>query len=218
MSKDEYFNWVNDWLSECLRVLKQDGRIAINIPFEVNMKHNTNERVFISSEYWERMRRIGFKWFGIVRLEEIAAQRSRFTAWGSYLSPSMPYCYNAEECVLLAYKDSPKKLQKGETDLTKEDFIEYVSGCWKYRAETHGLTMANFSLDIPFKTIKLLTWKNDLVLDPFCGSGTTGLACAHLERNFIGFEISEKYTKISKNRIQDHIDKQNCALIDFMNS
>ena len=213
--RSEYFIWVNKWLSECFRVLKPDGRIAINIPFEVNMKHSSNERVFISSEYWQLMHSIGFKWFGMIRLNEIATQRAKFTAWGSWLSPSMPYCHNAEECLLLAYKESPKKLEKGETDLTKEEFVEYVSGVWGYRAETRGLTMANFSLDIPVKAIKILSWIGDNVLDPFTGSGTTGVAAIKLKRNFIGFEISEKYYKIAKDRVQYVIDKKNCALSDM---
>lgn len=212
MNKKDYFDWVNKWLLECYRVLKIDGRIAINIPFEVNMKHNSNERVFISSEYWHIMNSIGFKWSGMVRLEEVATQRAKLTAWGSWLSPSMPYIHNAEECVLLAYKEIPKKLNKGETDLTKEEFIEYVSGVWQYRAETQPLTKVCFSEDIPYKAIKLLTWIGDTVLDPFCGSGTTGLCCAKLNRNFIGFEISPSYYKIAINRIQDYIDRKNCSL------
>jgi site-specific DNA-methyltransferase (adenine-specific) len=215
LSKKDYFGWVQNWLSKCYRSLKPDGRIAINVPFEVNMKHD-NERVFISSEYWVQMRNVGFKWFGLVRLEEIATQRARFTAWGSYLSPSMPYVHNAEECVLLAYKENPKKINKGETDLTKKEFIEYVSGVWSYRAETQPMTKVCFSKDIPYKAIKLLTWKGDTVLDPFTGSGTTGVTAIQLKRNFIGFEISKNYCAIANDRIQYEIDKNNCALTDMI--
>ena len=211
LSKKDYFDWVVKWLSECYRVLKPDGRIAINIPFEVNMKHD-NERVMISSEYWQRMFQVGFKFFGMARLKEVAAQISKLTAWGSWLSPSQPYIYNAEECVILAYKEVPKKINKGETDLTKEEFIEYVSGEWKYRAETQPLTKVCFSLDIPYKAIKLLTWKGDVILDPFTGSGTTGVVAIKLGREFVGFEISPNYYKIAKERIQYEIDKKNCAL------
>lgn len=214
--KNEYFAWVNKWFSECYRVLKPDGRIAVNVPFEVNMKHNSNERVFISSEYWQRMYDTGFKWFGLIRLHEASANITKLTAWGSYLSPSCPYIHNPEECVILAYKESPKKLVKGETDLTKEEFVEYVSGCWKYKAETKGLTMANFSLDIPMKAIKILSWKGETVLDPFTGSGTTGVAAIKLGREFIGFEISPNYYKIAMDRIQYAVDRTNCALTDMI--
>jgi site-specific DNA-methyltransferase (adenine-specific) len=218
MSKEEYFVWVDEWLSECFRVLKDDGRIAINVPFEVNMKQNSEKgegRVFISSEYWQHMMSVGFKFFGVVRLQEIATQRVKFTAWGSYLSPSCPYIHNAEECVILAYKNNYKREVKGETDLTKEEFVEYVSGLWGYRAETRGLTMANFSLDIPMKAIKIFTYIGETVLDPFTGSGTTGVAAIKLKRDFIGFEISPNYYKIAMDRVQHAVDKTNCALTDM---
>jgi site-specific DNA-methyltransferase (adenine-specific) len=211
MTKDNYFSWVRTWIKECYRVLKPDGRIAINVPFEVNMKHANSERVFISSEYWQHMMKIGFNFFGMIRLNETAPQRC-LTSWGSWLSPSCPYIHNAEESVILAYKETSKKLQKGETDLTKEEFIKFVSGTWDYRAETQPLTKVCFSEDIPYKAIKLLTWIGDTVLDPFTGSGTTGVVSMKLKRNFIGFEISPKYHKIAVNRIQDYIDKQNCSL------
>jgi len=214
MSKEEYFIWVDKWLKECYRVLKSDGRIAINIPFEVNMKQS-NERVFIAGEYGMHMVTCGFKWFGMARLQEDSAQITKLTAWGSYLSPSCPYIHNPEECILMAYKESPKKLTKGETDLTKKEFIEFASGMWKYRAETKGLTKANFSLDIPMKAIKILSWKGETVLDPFTGSGTTGVAAIKLNRKFIGFEISPNYYKIALDRIQYVIDKKNCALTDM---
>jgi len=215
MSREDYNEWVNKWLQECFRVLKEDGRIAINIPYEVNMKHQGSGRVCILSDYWTTMEKIGFGWFGLVRLEEIAVQRQKFTAWGSYMSPSMPYIHNAEECIILAYKDIPKKIHKGETDLTKELFVEGASGVWHYQAETRGLTMANFSLDIPIKAIKMLSYKGETVLDPFCGSGTTGVAAIKLDREFVGFEISKKYHAIAEDRIQYEVDKKNCALKDM---
>lgn len=205
----DYFDWVKTWLSECYRVLKDDGRVAINVPFEVKM--NTT-RILISSEYWQIMKQIGFNLFGFVRLNEVASQRPKFTAWGSYKLPSSPYIYNPDECVILAYKKHSKKLNKGETDITKEEFVESVSGKWNYRAETKGLTMANFSLDIPCKAMKILTWVGDTVLDPFTGSGTTGAAAVKLNRNFIGFEISPNYYKIAQDRIQHEIDKKNNTL------
>ncbi|KKK99138.1 hypothetical protein LCGC14_2635720, partial [marine sediment metagenome] len=50
--------------------------------------------------------------------------------------------------------------------------------------------------------IKMLSWKNALVVDPFCGSGTTGVACMQLGRKFIGMDISKKYCEIAKSRIE----------------
>ena len=46
-----------------------------------------------------------------------------------------------------------------------------------------------------------MTYKDDLVLDPFMGSGTTAVACVNLDRRYIGFEISEKYYEIANKRV-----------------
>ena len=139
-------------------------------------------RVFIVSEVWQIMKRIGFKFYGIVDLEEESPHRSRTTAWGSWMSPSAPYIYNPKECVLLAYKKNHIKKVKGQPqwkgeydqvpdpknpgifrnklvyhDDDKREFIDLVFGQWKYFADTKSLTKATFSMDIPTKAIKILT-------------------------------------------------------------
>jgi len=226
----DYFEWCRTWLSEVYRTLKDDGRVAINIPYEVNVRERGG-RVFIVSEYWQIMKEIGFGFFGIVDLEEDAPHRSKTTAWGSWMSPSAPYIYNPKECVILAYKKDYKKKEKGistwsyteaevdvdvkegedpktrtkriYSDKDKNEFMELVFGQWKYFNDTKSLTKATFSMDIPVKAIKILSFKNDVVLDCFSGSGTTALAAKKLGRNYIGFELSEKYAEISRQRINE---------------
>ena len=202
----DYLGFARDWLTEVYRVLKPDGRIAVNIPYEVNMKKlGGHNRVLIQSEYHQLMKEIGFGFAGIVDLREKAPQ-TKLTAWGSWLSASAPYMHNPKECILLGYKDQWKKLERGESyydgsQESKKEFMELVSGLWGYFAETHGLTDANFSLAIPNKAIKFMTYKDDLVLDPFMGSGTTAVACVNLDRRYVGFEISEKYCDIANKRV-----------------
>jgi len=225
MPMDVYFNWCKLWLSEIYRTLKDDGRIAINIPYEINARERGG-RVFMASEMWQIMKEIGFGFFGIVDLEEDSPHRSKTTAWGSWMSPSSPYIYNPKECVILAYKkdymkkikgepewgyvntevekeDGTKRIKKVYTDLDKNEFMELVFGQWKYLNDTRTLTKATFSMDIPMKAIKILTYKNEIVLDPFSGSGTTALAAKKLGRNYLGFELSGNYTDISKIRINE---------------
>ena len=199
----DYLEFTKNWLSEVYRVLKRDGRIAINIPYEINIKERGG-RILLISEYWNIMTEIGFNFAGIVDLRELAPQRSKLTAWGSWLSPSAPYIYNPKECVIIAYKEQWKKEHKGESYFNtdnKKEFIDLVSGVWDYTAETRGLTKANFSLDIPEKAIKILSWKHDTVLDPFIGSGTTAIACVNTDRNYIGIELSKEYVKLAEERI-----------------
>ena len=135
MTMDEYWIWTKDWLSQVFRLLKDDGRFAINIPLEVNVRERGG-RVFFVSEFYQVMKEVGFKFFGIVDLEEDSPHRSKTTAWGSWMSCSQPYIYNPKECVVLAYKNSPKKLQKGEPQWKGEVMdVEQEDGTFKKERE-----------------------------------------------------------------------------------
>jgi site-specific DNA-methyltransferase (adenine-specific) len=223
LDMDVYWEWTEKWLTEVYRTLKDDGRVAINIPLEVNVQ-DRGGRVFFVSEFYQIMKKIGFKFFGIVDLEEDSPHRSKTTAWGSWMSPSGPYLYNPKECVILAYKNKHIKKSKGEpqwkgvpTQVEQEDgtfktkviykeedkkeFIELVYGQWKYLNDSRPMTKATFSLDIPSKAIKILTYKNDIVLDPFAGSGTSLVAAEILGRRWIGIELSPNYCQVAQTRV-----------------
>jgi len=221
LSYDEFFEWVEKWLKECYRTLKPDGRIALNIPYEANFQ-DRGGRVFFTADFYAVMKKVGFNFFGMVDLNEPASNRSKSTAWGSWMSASGPHICNVKECVLLGYKDSKVKLTKGESHWDyeevdvlgkmkkvykqedKDEFYELVFAEWKYFNDSRPLTTATFSEDIPSKAIKILTYKDDLVLDCFSGSGTTALAAKKLGRNFMGFEISTEYHKISEKRLKEY--------------
>ena len=98
---EEYKVFAKNWLTEAYNVLKDDGRIALNIPYEIN-RQKKGGRIFFVSEMYQIMKEIGFGFFGIVDLEEQSPHRSKTTAWGSWMSPSSPYIYNPKECVILA--------------------------------------------------------------------------------------------------------------------
>lgn len=234
---DQYKVFSANWLREAYRVLKDDGRIAINIPYEIN-RQDKGGRILMVSEVWQIMKNIGFKFYGIVDLEEDSPHRSKTTAWGSWMSPSAPYIYNPKECVILGYKKNHIKKVKGEpqwkgelVDLEQEDgtikqkmmyqdedkkeFMSLVYGQWEYFADTKQQTKATFSMDIPLKAIKILTYKNDLVLDPFTGSGTSLVAAEVSGRRWLGIELSENYTKVAKDRVQHFIDKNRQIELDL---
>jgi site-specific DNA-methyltransferase (adenine-specific) len=227
---DEYYEWSKDWLREAFRVLKDDGRIAVNVPNELNVQERGGRILFVA-EFWMMMKEVGFKFSGLVDLTEDSPHRVRQTAWGSWMSASAPYVYNPKECIILAYKKSSKKLTKGvsqwmgtPTEVTTEDgkvknkmiyqdedkkeFMNLVFGRWEYFADTRSLTKATFSMDIPSKAIKILSYKNDIVLDPFMGSGTSAFAAELLDRRWIGIEVSPDYTEIARKRVQALIDER----------
>jgi site-specific DNA-methyltransferase (adenine-specific) len=239
MEIDQYLDFTRNWMSQAFRVLKDDGRIALNIPYEIN-RQEKGGRIFLVSEVYQVMKQIGFKFYGIVDLEEDSPHRSKTTAWGSWMSPSSPYIYNPKECVILAYKKHHIKKVKGEpqwkgvpTQIEQEDgafktkvvyqeedkkeFMELVFGQWKYLNDSRPLTKATFSMDIPTKAIKILSYKNDIVMDPFNGSGTSCVAAEILDRRWIGIELSPNYTEIARERIQSFVDKKKQQEIVFEN-
>ena len=226
MLMEDYWEFTRKWLTEAYNVLKSDGRIAVNIPYEVNVQ-DRGGRVLFMSEFWTVMKEVGFKFYGLVDLDENSPHRSKTTAWGSWMSPSSPYIYNPKECVILAYKKYSKKINKGESqwegewikteegkmkqifkDEDKKDFMNLVFGRWEYFADTKSLTKATFSMDIPVKAIKILTYKNDIVLDPFMGSGTSAVAAEILNRRWIGIELSPNYTDIATKRVNAFIEER----------
>ena len=101
------------------------------------------------------------------------------------------------------------------TEEQKKEFMDLVYGEWDYFADTKQLTKATFSLDIPMKAIKILTYKNDIVLDPFAGSGTSLVASVISGRRWIGIELSPNYCEVARKRVQHFIDKKNQPELDF---
>ena len=235
---DEYMRFTREWLSAAYRVLRDDGRIAVNIPYEIN-RQKKGGRIYFSAEIWMVMKQLGFGFFGLVDLEESSPHRSKTTAWGSWMSPSAPYIYNPKECVILAYKNLPKKQVKGTPqwegeyqmvpnekiegefrkklvydEKDKKDFMSLVFGQWNYFADTQQKTKATFSLDIPYRAIKIMSYKEDLVFDPFNGSGTTCLAAEMLGRPWLGCDISLNYCEVAKERIKEYkLDQQQLEIV-----
>jgi site-specific DNA-methyltransferase (adenine-specific) len=237
MTMEDYWKFTEEWLTKAYRLLKDDGRIAVNIPYEVNVQ-DRGGRILFMSEFWSIMKKVGFQFYGLVDLDENSPHRSKTTAWGSWMSPSSPYIYNPKECVILAYKKDRIKKVKGEpqwkgelVDLEQEDgtikqkmmyqeedkkeFMSLVYGQWEYFADTKQQTKATFSMDIPMKAIKILTYRNDVILDPFTGSGTSLCAAEISGRRWIGIELSENYTKVARERVQHFVDKNRQIELDL---
>ena len=84
----------------------------------------------------------------------------------------------------------------------------YLTSCKK------GLHPAEKPVDLLKRFVKVSSKEDDTILDPFMGSGTTGVACKELNRNFIGIELNEKYFEIAKNRIEEvgEVDKNQMIL------
>ena len=239
MNFETYKEFSREWLSEAFRVLKPDGRLALNIPYEIN-RQEKGGRIFMVAELWNILASIGYKFYGVVDLEESSPHRSKTTAWGSWMSPSSPYIYNPKECVLLCYKQLSKKQTKGTPQwkswvervedkknpeilvnktmydkADKDDFISLVYGQWNYFADTKQQTKATFSMDIPVRAMKILSYKEDIVMDPFMGSGTSAVAAEFVGRNWVGIELSPNYTEVANKRILEYRAKLLQTKLEF---
>lgn len=197
---EDYLDWCKRWLIELKRVLKKDGRICVNVPVDMGFNNNT-ERVSPYAEFYRLFNEVGLHNAGLAFWSD--NHRVKHTAWGSWKSASAPYIYLPYEVIMFGYKEQWAKENKGISTVTKDEFIQGVCGIWNLRTQTQQITMANFSTDLPDMCIKMLSYKDNIILDPFMGSGTTAASAIKLHRNYIGIEISENYANKARNRISN---------------
>lgn len=207
LSFQQYYAWVKDWLTECYRVNKVGGRICLNIPLCANTQVKKGEHLetFID-KFLILMSEVGYSnRETIVWLKAHNGDVEKFcgnnTAWGSWMSPSNPYCRSFTEFVLVAHKIEPKIQHEGKSDLTKAEFLKFSRNYWVMPTEAKVKHPAPFPEELPYRCIKLYSYIGDLVLDPFLGSGTTMKIARQLQRDCIGFEIDPKSIKLCKIRV-----------------
>lgn len=195
---DEYFEFLYKVWLECFRVLKHGGRICINI--QPYFSDYIPAHHIVSGQLLE----IGYKWKGEI-LWEKHNYNCKYTAWGSWKSPSMPYLKYSWEFIELFCKGTYKKKgERDDIDITGEEFKDWVYAKWAIAPASNIKEYkhpAMFPEEIPRRLIKLFSYKNDLILDPFNGVGTTTMVAKLLRRKYIGIDISEKYCKIAEDRL-----------------
>lgn len=131
------------------------------------------------------------------------------TAWGSFQSASNPILRDVHEYILIFSKGNYKRERDKEEkelrkdNITKEEFIEWTKSVWTMNPESAKRIghPAPFPEELPNRLIKLFSFTNDIVLDPFMGSGTTAIVAIKNSRNFVGYEINEEYINLANNRI-----------------
>lgn len=191
----EYILWMQSIFKSLKPKMKEDGRLCINIGDQKNGQIPTHFHVI------NFMIKCGYNPFSTIIWNK--KHTSNRSAWGSWLSPSNPSFPTPFEYILIFYNESKKKLSRGETDLTKSEFVENSSALWEIPGckKVKNGHPCPFPLELPTRLIKQLTWVGDTVLDIFAGSGTTGEACKNLGRNYILIESDKEYIEMTEKRL-----------------
>lgn len=203
LSLNEYLSLLKNCFTETYRVLVDGGRACINIA-------NIGRKPYIPlSDYISKiMIEIGFNMRGEIIWNK-SAGAGISTAWGSFQSASNPILRDVHEYILIFSKGNYKRERDKEEkelrkdNITKEEFIEWTKSVWTMNTESAKRIghPAPFPEELPNRLIKLFSFTNDIVIDPFMGSGTTAIAAIKNNRNFVGYEINEEYINLANNRI-----------------
>jgi site-specific DNA-methyltransferase (adenine-specific) len=197
ISYPEYLEFSKKWLSRCFGWLKDDGRLCLNVPLDINKGGQQS----VGADLTSLAKKVGFKYHSTIIWNE--GNISRRTAWGSWLSASAPYVIAPVELIIILYKDHWRKNNRHRSDITKDEFIEWTNGLWTFSGESKKRIghPAPYPVELPRRCIKLFSYVNDVVLDPFLGSGTTLIAASLNNRIAIGIDIDKEYCNLAKRRI-----------------
>jgi modification methylase len=199
LSLKEYLQLLRNVFSETYRVLVNGGRACINVA-------NLGRRPYLplSDFISQIMIEIGFQMRGEIIWNK-GAGAGVSMAWGSWQSASNPVLRDVHEYILVFSKGSlMRKKSDGKINtITKEQFMEWTKSVWTMNPESANKVghPAPFPIELPYRLIQLYTFKGDVILDPFMGSGTTAIAALKAERKYIGYEIDPGYVKLSDERI-----------------
>lgn len=204
LSLNEYLELLNSVWKEIFRVLVPGGRACINVA-------NLGRKPYIPLHSYiiKGMQEIGFLMRGEIIWNK-ASSASTSTAWGTWLSAANPVLRDIHEYILVFSKDTFSRRKKDKKNtIKKEQFLEWTKSIWTFPAISARQIghPAPFPEELPHRFIQLYTFKNDVVLDPFVGSGTTCLAAIKDKRNYIGYDINPEYVKLSEKRISAYINK-----------
>ena len=196
LTLQQYLKLIENVMRETYRVLVNGGRACINIA-------NVGRKPYIPlADYIGRiMTDIGFNNRGQIIWDK-AASSGGSCAWGSWQSASNPSLRDVHEYILVYSKGSLSR-KKGIDTIRKDDFLEWTKSIWKMNTESAKKVghPAPFPEELPRRLINLFCFENDVVLDPFMGSGTTAVAAIKNKRRYVGYDVSEEYVKIAKERI-----------------
>ncbi len=197
MSLEDYLGLMQRVGQEVYRVLQPGGRYVINVA-------NLGRKPYIPlhAHFYRIHQEIGFLPMGEIIWQK-GKGASGSCAWGSWRSAKAPRLRDLHEYLLVLAKGAFSRPDRGESDLSAEEFTQATLSVWQIPAESARKVghPAPFPLALAERVIHLYSYLGDVVLDPFAGSGTTCAAAKRLGRHYVGFEVNEAYCTLAAQRI-----------------
>jgi site-specific DNA-methyltransferase (adenine-specific) len=205
----DFLRMLEDVFAECVTKLEPGGRIAVNVA-------NLGRRPYraLSGDMIQIFERLRLLLRGeIIWVKARGASGS--TAWGTFQRPANPVLRDLTERVLVASKgrfdralSARERAAEGhphEASIWRDEFMDATTDVWEIPPEsaTRVGHPAPFPVALPRRLIQLYTYREDLVLDPFIGSGTTAIAALQTDRHFAGYEIDPTYRNNALARVKD---------------
>jgi DNA modification methylase len=204
----EYLQLLEDVFADCARTLEPGGRIAVNVA-NLGRKPYRSLAADVTAILQDRLR--------LLLRGEVIWQKgegaSGSCAWGSFRSASNPVLRDVTERVIIASKGRfaraksvPERQKAGlphRNTIKTEDFMAYTLDVWDVPPESARRINhpAPFPVELPARLIELYTYQDDLVLDPFMGSGSSLVAAARLDRRYVGYDLDERYVALARRRV-----------------
>ena len=203
VSYADYLEFSRKWMSRCFEWLKDDGRFCLNVPLDKNKGGQQS----VGADLTTIAKEIGFHYHSTIIWNE--GNISRRTAWGSWKSASAPYVIAPVELIVVLYKKNWKKTSGSKiSDIERNEFMDWTNGLWVFNGESKKRIghPAPFPIELPRRCVKLFSYVDDVVLDPFSGSGTTLIAAVTNNRKGIGIDVDRKYCELARKRILENIE------------
>jgi site-specific DNA-methyltransferase (adenine-specific) len=201
LSLEEYLAFLRGVWKEVYRVLVPGGRACVNVA-------NLGRKPYIplNGLIAKEMTELGFLMRGEIIWDK-ASSASTSTAWGSWQSATNPTLRDTHEYVLVFSKGSFRrdKMDGRVSTISKDEFLEFTKSVWEIPSESARKVghPAPFPVDLPYRLIQLYTFSDEIVLDPFMGSGQTAIAALKAGRHFVGYETIGEYVELANSRIQN---------------